>query len=140
MVMKAVTTATDEGIFEAVISAETVDREKDVVSADGMVAALQKWTTTGKNIPLAWNHSPAADQQIGYVDPGSAHAVNGEVVVAGFIDQASPGRRRGVAAGEDGHARVQLRLSHRQRPPSARAAGGRSTRSTCSRSPRRRRR
>ena len=97
----ATTTATDAGEFEAVISTESIDRERDVVSADGMVAALHKWTPTGKKIPLAWNHSGAADQQIGYVDPASAKAVAGEVVVSGFIDQSS-------AVGADAWRQVKM--------------------------------
>jgi HK97 family phage prohead protease len=90
LTLKAVMTTKDQGIFTAVISASSVDREKDVVDPDGMVRALKRWTTTGKNIPLAWNHSGDADQQIGYVDSASAKALNGEVVVSGYIDQSSP--------------------------------------------------
>jgi hypothetical protein len=70
-----------------VISTATVDREKDIVDPDGMVAALQKWTAVGKKIPLAWNHSSAAEDQIGHIDPASAKNVNGEVVVDGWIDR-----------------------------------------------------
>ena len=95
------TTTKDQGIFTAVISASSVDREKDVVDPDGMVRALKRWTSTGKNIPLAWNHSGDADQQIGYVDPASAKAVNGEVQVSGFIDQSS-------AVGADAWRQVKL--------------------------------
>ncbi len=84
LTLKAVATqALDEGVFTAVISTESVDREKDVVSADAMVAALQKWN---RPIPLAWNHSTAAEDIIGSVDPTSAKAVGGEVVVAGEVD------------------------------------------------------
>ncbi len=86
----AVSAATDQGVFEAVVSTATIDRERDIVDPDGMVSALQKWTQTGKNIPLAWNHSGEADKQIGYIDPASAKNVNGEVVVRGWIDQSIP--------------------------------------------------
>lgn len=87
LMMKAATTAsTDQGTFSAVISAASVDRERDVVDAAGMVKALQKWVPTGKMIPLAWNHSSAAEDQIGYIDPSTAKAVDGEVVVDGQID------------------------------------------------------
>jgi hypothetical protein len=41
----------DKGDFTAVISTERVDREKDVVSADAMVAALGAWTEIGKLVP-----------------------------------------------------------------------------------------
>jgi phage head maturation protease len=89
LMLKAATTATDEGTFEAVISTSSVDREKDVVSPAGMVRALQKWAATGKKIPLAWNHSGAADQQVGWVDPESVKQVGSEVVASGYIDQST---------------------------------------------------
>jgi len=90
MLLKAATTATDQGIFEAVISAATIDREKDIIEPAAMVTALQRWTPTGKKIPLAWNHSTAASYQIGYIDPGSSRAVGNEVAVSGWIDQSTP--------------------------------------------------
>jgi HK97 family phage prohead protease len=90
MLLKVATTAADEGIFEAVISAATIDREKDIVDPSAMVDALQKWTPTGKKIPLAWNHSSQSADQIGYVDPASARVVKGEVAVSGWIDQSTP--------------------------------------------------
>jgi hypothetical protein len=42
--LKAATAAvaTDQGVFEAVISSEAVDRERDIVAADAMVSALKK--------------------------------------------------------------------------------------------------
>ena len=88
--LKAVTTvATDKGTFTAVISTESVDREKDIVDADAMVKALRAWTDVGKLIPLAWAHSTAAEDQIGHMKPESAKAVNGEVVMDGWIDQST---------------------------------------------------
>jgi hypothetical protein len=78
--LKAVTTTTDQGVFEAVISTEGIDREKDVVSADGMVAALSKWN---RPIPLAWNHRTDAADIFGTMDPASAKNVSGEVVATG---------------------------------------------------------
>lgn len=89
LLVKATTTARDQGTFEAVVSTATIDREKDVVDPDAMVRALQKWTATEKLIPLAWNHSTAADHQIGHVDPASARQVDGEVVIKGWVDQST---------------------------------------------------
>jgi HK97 family phage prohead protease len=82
-------TATDRGDFVAVVSSEAVDREKDVVSADAMVKALKAWIEVDKLIPLLWSHSPAAEDVVGHIDPESARAVNGEVVVEGWIDQST---------------------------------------------------
>lgn len=81
--LKAVVTTTDQGVFKAVISTESVDREKDVVSADAMVAALRKWN---RPIPLAWNHGTKAEDIFGAVDPQSVENVKGEVVAQGQVD------------------------------------------------------
>ena len=84
LTLKAATTqVTDQGVFEAVISTETADREQDVVSADAMVTALKKWN---RPVPLAWNHSSAAEDIIGSVEPMTAAAKDGEVVVQGQVD------------------------------------------------------
>jgi len=79
----------DRGTFTAVISTERVDREKDVVSADAMVAALGAWTEIGKLVPLCWAHSVAPGDVIGHVDPATAKNVAGEVVVDGWVDQST---------------------------------------------------
>jgi HK97 family phage prohead protease len=85
--MKAVATVTDEGVFEAVISTASIDREKDIVEPAGMVAALKRWN---RPIPLAWNHSTDAEDIIGSVEPMTAREVaglnGGEVVVQGTVD------------------------------------------------------
>jgi HK97 family phage prohead protease len=79
----------DKGDFEAIISSEDVDREQDSVLAPAMVTALQAWTKVHKFIPLLWSHSPAAEDVVGYVRPESAKAVNGQVLVSGWIDQST---------------------------------------------------
>ena len=85
LTFKAVTTTTtDQGVFEAVISTENVDREKDIVMAAAMVDAIRAWTTTGKRLPLHWNHSSEPEDIVGHVDPATAHAVDGEVVASGW--------------------------------------------------------
>lgn len=83
LTLKAVTTATDQGTFEAVISAESVDREKDIVDAPAMVEALRKWN---RPIPLSWDHSTDAKDIFGSIDPESVREVDGEVVVTGQVD------------------------------------------------------
>jgi len=85
-VKAAVETVTDQGIFEAVISTSAVDRERDVVVPSAMVDALHAWTSTGKKIPLAWNHSSNPEDIVGFVDPASALETSGEVMVAGRVD------------------------------------------------------
>ena len=74
---------TDLGEFQAVMSTEAVDREKDIVSAAAMVTALRKWN---RPVPLAWNHSTKAEDIIGSVDPNTVKAVDSEVVAKGRVD------------------------------------------------------
>ena len=82
--LKAATTqVTDQGVFEAVISTETADREKDVVDAGAMVAALKKWN---RPVPLSWNHSTKAEDIFGAIEPMTARVQDGEVVVQGQVD------------------------------------------------------
>jgi HK97 family phage prohead protease len=83
LTLKAVVTTTDQGVFEAVISTEAVDREKDVVRADAMVEALRKWN---RPIPLAWNHGTNAEDIFGAIDSQSVKNVDGEVVASGEVD------------------------------------------------------
>jgi HK97 family phage prohead protease len=87
LLLKASIVLADKGSFEAVISSEAVDRERDVVLASAMVNALRAWIPLGKKIPLAWSHSSAPEDIIGHIDPASAKAVNGEVHATGWIDQ-----------------------------------------------------
>jgi HK97 family phage prohead protease len=81
------TTTTDQGLFEAVISTESIDRENDVVRPEAMVDALRAWTLTGKKIPLHWNHSSDPEDIVGRVGSESVEAVAGEVVASGWVDQ-----------------------------------------------------
>jgi HK97 family phage prohead protease len=91
LLLKAATTATDEGTFTAVISTASVDRDKDIIEPAAMVASLAKWAALGKLVPLAWNHT---DEVIGHIDPASAIVKNGEVIASGFVDQS-------IARGEE---------------------------------------
>jgi HK97 family phage prohead protease len=77
----------DKGDFEAIISSESTDREKDVVLAPAMVTALKAWTKVNKLIPLLWSHSAAPEDVVGHIEPQSARAVNGQVLVSRWINQ-----------------------------------------------------
>src|SRR5262245_30795225 len=71
--LKAVTIAADEGIFEAVISTITIDRDRDIVMPAGVVAAMKKWADLGKMMPLAYHHS---EEVVGHIDPATARVEN----------------------------------------------------------------
>jgi HK97 family phage prohead protease len=87
LLLKAATTATDEGTFTAVISTATVDRDKDIIEPSGMVASLAKWVGVGKHVPLAYNHT---DEVVGHIDPSTARIKGHEVVADGWVDQNAP--------------------------------------------------
>jgi HK97 family phage prohead protease len=87
LLLKAATTATDEGTFTAVISTASVDRDKDIIEPSAMVASLAKWAAIGKLVPLAWNHT---DEVIGHIDPATAVVKDGEVIANGWVDQSIP--------------------------------------------------
>jgi HK97 family phage prohead protease len=85
--LKAATTVqTDEGLFEAVISTEAVDREKDIVEPAAMVEALKKWN---RPIPLSWGHSTKAEDIFGHIEPMTVREADGEVVAQGQVDMES---------------------------------------------------
>jgi hypothetical protein len=87
LLLKATAVAADQGQFEAVISTATPDREKDVVEPAAVLAAMKSYGE--RRLPLAWAHSGDAANQIGYVEPSTARVEGSEVLVKGWIDQAT---------------------------------------------------
>lgn len=84
LTLKAVTTPmTDQGVFEAVISTASIDREKDIVDPAALVKALKKWN---RPIPLTWHHSTAPEDIFGSIEPMTVREVEREVVVGGQVD------------------------------------------------------
>ena len=130
---EAAVTVTDQGVFEAVISTATIDREKDIVEPAGMVKALSKWN---RPIPLAWNHTSRLRTSSGPLTVSRPRLwTANEVEVGGQVDLES-GRSAGVAVDEVRAGRVLVRLPVPK--GGAKRAGWRqahSRSSTCSRSP-----
>jgi len=93
LLLKAATTAaTDQGIFEAVISTASVDRDGDIIEPAAIVKALTKWAELGKKMPLAYSHrDPATGQAVvvGHIDPASARIEGQEVITKGWVDQST---------------------------------------------------
>lgn len=88
--LKATTTTVsqEEGVFEAIISTASEDREGDIVSPQGVVMSLLKWVPFGKKLPLSWNHSLAPADIFGYINPESARVYgDNEVSVKGWVDR-----------------------------------------------------
>jgi HK97 family phage prohead protease len=92
LLLKAATTATDEGTFEAVISTASVDRDGDIVEPTAIAKALSKWAALGKLMPLAYSHrDPATGQAVvvGHIVPDSVRVEGKEVISKGWVDQAT---------------------------------------------------
>lgn len=92
LLLKAATTAADQGTFEAVISTASIDRDGDIVEPSAIVKALSKWAALGKLMPLAYSHrDPATGQAVvvGHIDPASARVEGKEVIVKGWVDQST---------------------------------------------------
>jgi Caudovirus prohead serine protease len=88
-----------------------------------MVEALHKWTEVDKLIPLLWNHGTNAADVVGHVRPESAKAVNGEVIVDGWVDQSTPLGRdswRVVKSGTAGLSFGYLTLNAKKMPDGTR--------------------
>jgi hypothetical protein len=140
--LKAVTTAaTDKGLFECVVSSAAVDREGDVTSTHGMLAALRRWSDAGWKVPLVWHHGVKAEDSIGWIDGSTARIVGNEVVVGGFIDKTTPiGPTPGALRRPAPCRSVSAFWSRRVAPVRALLADATSTPWICSRSQRRPRR
>ena len=111
---------TDQGLFEAVISTASADRENDTVEPKALVNALAKWP---RPIPLAWAHKTGESRDIfGSIDPASVRAVDGEVIVRGQVDFDS---ERGRDAWRLFKSRViGFSYGYLQLAPSPRTSGG----------------
>jgi hypothetical protein len=97
LLMKARTLVdTDRATSRRSSAAKPSTGEKDSVLAPAMVTALKAWTKVDKLIPLLWSHSAAAEDVVGHIEPASAEAVNGQVLVkVGSIRAPSAARRHG---------------------------------------------
>ena len=65
------TTTTDQGAFSAIAAAYTVDRVKDQIVYGAFQDTIAAWKSSGKQVPLHWNHMGDASNIIGSIDPQS---------------------------------------------------------------------
>ena len=73
LAVKAASTATDRGEFSAIAAAYSVDRQRERIEPGAFRRTIAAWRERGREIPLHWNHSAAAKDIIGTVDPASMH-------------------------------------------------------------------
>jgi HK97 family phage prohead protease len=84
--VEAKATATELGEFTALAAAYTVDRGNERIIPGAFSASIERWQTSGKSIPLHWDHSGDPHDIIGTVDPHATKETDAGLVVAGKLD------------------------------------------------------
>jgi HK97 family phage prohead protease len=85
-VKAAVESVTDQGIFEAIAAAWTVDRDREQIRRGAFADTIRRWQASGKQLPLHREHSAAAEDIIGSIDPHSMHELDAGLYVQGRLD------------------------------------------------------
>lgn len=87
LAVKATTTTTDLGQFEAVAAAYgNVDRVGDRIVKGAFAGTIAAWRRLGRTVPLHWSHGTAPEDIIGSVDPASMRETDEGLVVKGQLD------------------------------------------------------
>lgn len=84
--LEAKTTATDRGVFTALAATYSVDRMNERIIKGAFSDTILAWRDSGKQIPLHWDHSGAAEDIIGTVDPASMRETDAGLEVKGQLD------------------------------------------------------
>jgi HK97 family phage prohead protease len=89
LTLEAKTTVVDKelGTFSALASSWDADREGDVIERDAFDTTIRAWQTSGKSLPLLFEHSAIV---VGAIDPHSMEATDEGLVVAGEVDRTEP--------------------------------------------------
>jgi uncharacterized protein len=82
----AVEEVTDLGDFTAIAAAWTLDRDGDVIVKGAFRRTIDRWQQSGKQVPVHWNHSGAAADIIGTVDPASMREIDEGLYVEGRLN------------------------------------------------------
>jgi uncharacterized protein len=85
--VKAVATATELDEFTAIAATYDIDRVKDQIAPGAFERTIARWQPSGKNLPVHWNHSGAAADIIGAIDPAAMREIPDEgLCVEGKLD------------------------------------------------------
>lgn len=79
-------TITDQGVFSAIAAAWSVDRMQERIIPGAFANTIERWKSSGKMIPLHWDHKGDADQIIGYIDPSQLSEQEAGLYVEGKLD------------------------------------------------------
>ena len=80
------TTTTDQGSFEAIAAAYSVDRVGDRIVPGAFSKSIERWQASGKQVPLHWNHQGEPEDIIGAIDPATMEETELGLKVAGKVD------------------------------------------------------
>ena len=83
-------TITDEGLFTALVSVNSEDRERDTVERGAFSETIRRWRQSKKMMPLAIDHSTAPEDVVGVIDPQQMEETALGLVVGGQVDLESP--------------------------------------------------
>jgi HK97 family phage prohead protease len=87
LTVKAVATATDLGEFSAIAATYDIDRVKDQIAPGAFERTIAQWQASGKNLLVHWNHSGAAADIIGAIDPAAMREIPDEgLYIEGKLD------------------------------------------------------
>ena len=87
LTVKAVATATEMGWFTAIAAVfGNIDRDGDRIVKGAFAESIEAWQSTGRTVPLHWNHSADPDDIVGHVLPGSMVETDQGLVVEGQLD------------------------------------------------------
>jgi len=87
MTKDATVQATDQGEFTAIVAAYTTDRGGDRIMPGAFARTIEQWQTSGKQLPLHWNHQGEPEDIIGSVDPFSMKEIPDQgLQISGRVD------------------------------------------------------
>jgi HK97 family phage prohead protease len=78
--------ATDRGEFSAIVSTYDIDRERDQVAPGAFRKTISDWLSTGRKLPLHWNHESSPESIIGHVNPADMEESKAGLTVQGKVD------------------------------------------------------
>jgi HK97 family phage prohead protease len=86
LTLKAAATTTDLGQFTAIAAAYTTDRDNEQIARGAFARTIARWQTTGRRVPLHWDHRGDAKDIIGTIDPSTMSETSEGLYVEGQLD------------------------------------------------------
>lgn len=87
---------TDRGEVRLLASTYELDRGGDVVQRGAFSASIERWQTSGKRLPLHWDHQGDPESIIGTADPATMRETAAGLVIEATLDLEESARAREV--------------------------------------------